>query len=141
IPGYSEEEKLVIAQEHLLPRQVAEHGLKADQLEVPPQTLKTLIRSYTREAGVRELTRELAAVCRKVALQVAEGRIEHARVLPEELEKLLGLPRFDTEAADLEETVGAATGLAWTPWGGEVLRVEVNAMRTTRPKGLILTGQ
>jgi ATP-dependent Lon protease len=141
LPGYSEEEKLAIAQQHLLPKQVSEHGLRPDQIEVPPQTLKKIIRSYTREAGVRDLTRELAAVCRKVALRVAEGKAHSGRVGPGDLTALLGISRFDALMTELEETVGVATGLAWTPWGGDVLRVEVTAMRAGRSRGLILTGQ
>ena len=141
LSGYSEEEKLAIARQHLLPRQREEHGLTAPQLELPVQTLSALVGSYTREAGVRELTRELAAVCRKVALQIAEGKIERKTVEPADLQALLGVSRFDSVSAELEETVGAATGLAWTPWGGEVLRVEVTAMRAGRSRGLILTGQ
>ncbi|HUJ29173.1 MAG TPA: endopeptidase La [Myxococcales bacterium] len=141
LAGYSEEEKLAIATRHLQPKQIAEHGLKPEQLELPPPTLKKLIRSYTREAGVRDLTRELAAICRKAALQVAEGRAQHVRVGPGDLERLLGVPRYVPVPADLEETPGVATGLAWTPWGGDVLRIEVTAMRAQRVKGLILTGQ
>ncbi len=141
LSGYSEEEKLAIARQHLLPRQREEHGLTAQQLELPVPTLAALVGSYTREAGVRELTRELAAVCRKIALQIAEGKLERATVEPPDLQALLGVSRFDPVSAELEETVGAATGLAWTPWGGEVLRVEVTAMRAGRSRGLILTGQ
>ncbi len=141
LSGYSEEEKLAIARQHLLPRQREEHGLTAPQLELPVQTLSAVVGSYTREAGVRELTRELAAVCRKVALQIAEGKIERKTVEPADLQALLGISRFDSVSAELEETVGAATGLAWTPWGGTVLRVEVTAMRAGRSRGLILTGQ
>jgi ATP-dependent Lon protease len=138
LSGYSEEEKLAIAQKHLLPRQVTEHGLQ--QLDLPPATLKKLISSWTREAGVRELTRELAAVCRKIALQVAEGKEPSPRVDPGDLQSLLGLARYDAQAPELEEEVGAATGLAWTPWGGDLIRVEVSAMRG-KSRGLILTGQ
>ncbi|MGZ6144321.1 MAG: endopeptidase La, partial [Myxococcales bacterium] len=141
LSGYSEEEKLAIAQKHLLPKQREEHGLSAAQIELPEPVLKEIVASYTREAGVRELTRELAAVCRKVALQIAEGRITEAHLAPQDLAKLLGISRFDQTAAELEETVGAATGLAWTPWGGDILRVEVTAMRASRSRGLILTGQ
>ncbi|TMA26907.1 MAG: endopeptidase La [Deltaproteobacteria bacterium] len=141
LSGYSEEEKLAIAEQHLLPKQRAEHGLTAEQIELPPATMKEIIASYTREAGVRELTRELAALCRKVALQIAEGKVAHARLEPRDLQKLLGVSRFDALATELEETVGGATGLAWTPWGGDILRVEVTAMRAGRAKGLILTGQ
>ena len=141
LSGYSEEEKLAIAEKHLLPRQRDGHGLKADQIDLPAATVKEIIGSYTREAGVRELTRELAAICRKVALQIAEGKVARARLEPRDLQPLLGVARFDSAAAELEETVGAATGLAWTPFGGDVLRVEVTAMRASRAKGLILTGQ
>ncbi|MFN2547954.1 MAG: endopeptidase La [Myxococcales bacterium] len=141
LSGYSEEEKLAIAGKHLLPKQRDEHGLSADQIELPDATLKEVIASYTREAGVRELTRELAAVCRKVALQIAEGTTQKARLEPRDLQKLLGISRFEAQSTELEEIVGAATGLAWTPWGGDILRVEVTAMRAGRAKGLILTGQ
>ena len=141
LSGYSEEEKLAIADQHLLPKQRAEHGLTAEQIELPPATMKEIIASYTREAGVRELTRELAALCRKLALQIAEGKTQKARLEPRDLQKLLGVSRFDALATELEETVGGATGLAWTPWGGDILRVEVTAMRAGRAKGLILTGQ
>jgi ATP-dependent Lon protease len=141
LSGYSEEEKLAIAQRHLLPRQLEEHGLSAESIELPAETLKAIIGSYTREAGVRELTRELAAVCRKVALRIAEKKIEQARIEPDDLQPLLGVSRFDALQAELEELVGSATGLAWTPYGGEILRVEVTAMKAVRSRGLILTGQ
>jgi ATP-dependent Lon protease len=140
LSGYSEEEKLAIAQKHLLPKQVLEHGLAVSQLDLPAPTLKKIIRSFTREAGVRELTRELAAICRKIALQVAEGKAPPPRIEPGDLQGLLGVARYDAQAPELEEEVGAATGLAWTPWGGDLIRVEVSAMRG-RSRGLILTGQ
>jgi len=140
LSGYSEEEKLAIAQKHLLPKQVLEHGLAVSQLDLPAPTLKKIIRSFTREAGVRELTRELAAICRKIALQVAEGKQPPPRIEPGDLQCLLGVARYDAQAPELEEEVGAATGLAWTPWGGDLIRVEVSAMRG-RSRGLILTGQ
>jgi ATP-dependent Lon protease len=141
LSGYSEEEKLAIAEAYLLPRQRSEHGLSAQQIELPEPVLQAIVGNYTREAGVRELTRELAAVCRKIALQIAEGKRERARIECQDLQALLGVSRFDAPAAELDETVGAATGLAWTPWGGDVLRVEVTAMKAVRSRGLILTGQ
>ena len=143
LSGYSEEEKEAIAERHLLPRLLDEHGLKPDQLQLPQPALLELIRSYTREAGVRELTRELAAVSRKLALQIAEGRAQSPLVGIAELHALLGTPRFEPMSSELEEAVGAATGLAWTAWGGELLRVEVSAMRAGKSggRGLILTGQ
>jgi ATP-dependent Lon protease len=143
LPGYSEEEKRRIAERHLLPRQLAEHGLTAEQLQIPQSVLTRLIRGYTREAGVRELSRELAALCRKAALAVAEGRALPAGLTPRELRRRLGAPRFAPEAKEHADAIGSALALAWTPYGGEVLRVEVAAMRARAPGkgGLILTGQ
>ncbi|HYV65786.1 MAG TPA: endopeptidase La [Myxococcales bacterium] len=143
IPGYAEEEKLTIAERHLLPRLLAEHGLNPGQLEVPRAALLAMIRGYTREAGLRELTRELASVCRKTALRVAEGGPLKSRIDVRELHALLGAPRYAPLAEQEPETIGCATGLAWTPYGGEILRVEVAAMagRGPRAGGLILTGQ
>ncbi|HKC60093.1 MAG TPA: endopeptidase La [Myxococcales bacterium] len=143
IPGYSEEEKALIAERHLLPRLIAEHGLRPEQLELPRATLLAVIRGYTREAGLRELTRELASVCRKTALRVAEGGPARTRIGVRELHALLGAPRFVSLAEQEPETIGCATGLAWTPYGGEILKVEVAAMagRGPRAGGLILTGQ
>jgi ATP-dependent Lon protease len=144
LPGYSEDEKLRIAERHLLPRQLGEHGLLPQQLQLPRAVLARLIRGYTREAGLRELSRELAALCRKTALKVAEGREPAAEITPRELRKMLGPPRWAKEAAEAVNVVGSALGLAWTPYGGEVLRVEVTAMRG-EPRnghgGLLLTGQ
>jgi ATP-dependent Lon protease len=143
IPGYSEEEKALIAERHLLPRLIAEHGLRPEQLELPRATLLAAIRGYTREAGLRELTRELASVCRKTALRVAEGGPARTRIGVRELHALLGAPRFVSLAEQEPETIGCATGLAWTPYGGEILKVEVAAMagRGPRAGGLTLTGQ
>jgi ATP-dependent Lon protease len=143
IPGYAEEEKLHIAERHLLPRLVAEHGLQAQQVELPRGTVLALIRGYTREAGLRELTRELSSLCRKVALHVAEGGTHRGRIGVREVHALLGPPRYAPHAAQEPDSIGCATGLAWTPYGGEILRIEVAAMtgRGQRAGGLILTGQ
>jgi ATP-dependent Lon protease len=142
IPGYSEEEKLSIAQRHVLPRQLAEHGLSPAQLDLPRSTILRLIRGYTREAGLRELTRELASLCRKTALRVAEGRPPRPRIQGHGLQALLGTARFEKEAKEDQEEIGCALGLAWTPYGGEVLRIEVAAMPGKGQRGgLILTGQ
>ncbi|HEY6049898.1 MAG TPA: endopeptidase La, partial [Thermoanaerobaculia bacterium] len=138
LSGYSEEEKLAIAGRHLLPRQIAETGLS--RLELPEPTLERLIRDYTREAGLRELTRALNAICRKLALRIAEDREPKTRVEPAELEAFLGRPKFDPLAAEVDSAVGAAVGLAWTPFGGDLIRIELTAMRG-RSRGLILTGQ
>src|SRR5262249_61289143 len=113
--GSAEEEKLPLAERPLLPRLLAEHGLNPGQLEVPRAALLAMIRGYTREAGLRELTRELASVCRKTALRVAEGGPLKSRIDVRELHALLGAPRYAPLAEQEPETIGCATGLAWTP--------------------------
>ena len=146
IPGYTEEEKLHIAAQHLLPKALAEAGLTADQVQLSTGVLVQLVRDYTREAGLRELSRTLQALCRKVALAVAEERALPQALSANDVARLLGPSRFappDEDAAS-EELIGCATGLAWTPVGGEVLRIEAAAMATHGRAGrgqLILTGQ
>jgi ATP-dependent Lon protease len=141
LTGYSEEEKIAIAQRHLLPRELSEHGLLAPQLEIPEPLLLRLVRSYTREAGLRDLSRELQALCRKVALRVAEGETPRAELTASDLSRMLGSPRFEAEMDERLELIGSSTGLAWTPYGGEILRIEVTAMRGSKgARGLILTG-
>src|SRR5439155_27347302 len=143
IPGYTEEEKLHIAERHLLPRLLAEHALDAAQLDCSRATLLAIVRGYTRESGLRELTRELASMCRKIALRIAEGAPHNLHVTVRELHALLGQPRYAPWADGDADAIGCATGLAWTPYGGDILRVEVAAMpgRPRRATGLILTGQ
>lgn len=139
LPGYTHQEKAEIARTHLLPKKVEENGLARDDLELSDQALDKLIREYTREAGLRNLERELSAVCRKLARRKAEGKNGPFAVSPKEVEKLLGAPRFVEDEKEKELTPGMALGLAWTPAGGEVLTIEVNVMKG---KGeLILTGQ
>jgi ATP-dependent Lon protease len=141
LAGYTEEEKVRIAQTHLVPKQAREHGLEAgNAIAFEPQALRLLARGYTREAGVRNLERELAAVCRKVARRHAEGHVEPVRVTPDLVTSILGAPRFEYE--ELEERTrvpGVAIGLAWTPAGGDILFIEATRMKG---KGsLTLTGQ
>jgi ATP-dependent Lon protease len=141
LAGYTEEEKVAIALRHLVLKQAREHGLDAEQSIVfTAEALRLLARGYTREAGVRNLEREIASVCRKVARGRAEGRTEAVRVTPDLVTSFLGAPRFELE--ELEERTrvpGVAIGLAWTPAGGDVLSVEATRMRG---KGsLTLTGQ
>jgi ATP-dependent Lon protease len=124
LPGYTEEEKLQIARKYLVPRQLAETGLMATQLTITDAALRRLIREYTREAGVRNLERWIGAICRKIARQVGEGKAGPFSVDATHLEELLEPPRFRTEALLGEDEVGVATGLAWTPAGGDVLFVE-----------------
>lgn len=124
LPGYTEEEKLEIARRYLVPRQLAESGLAPAQLTITDAALRRLIREYTREAGVRNLERWIGAVCRKIARQVGEGQPGPFSIDAAQLEELLEPPRFRTEALLGEDEVGVATGLAWTPAGGDVLFVE-----------------
>jgi len=124
LPGYIEEEKLRIGQRHLLPRQVAEHGLGAARLKLPPETLRALVRGWTREAGVRGLDKSIASLCRKRALEIARGKRPAPAVTPAGLEKYLGPPKFTEDPVRLQPGVGVALGLAFTPYGGDVLEIE-----------------
>jgi ATP-dependent Lon protease len=139
LSGYTEEEKLVIATRHIVPKQVEENGLKSARIEFSDNALKALISGYTREAGLRNLERNVAAVCRKVARQVAEGRKGKTRVIASSLESFLGPAPATREDALATDQVGVATGLAWTEAGGDVLFIEATTMRGHG--GLILTGQ
>jgi ATP-dependent Lon protease len=139
LSGYSEEEKLVICTKHVLPKQIEENGLDPARIEFSPNALRALISGYTREAGLRNLERRVASICRKVARQVAEGRKGKARITASSLESFLGPAPATPEEALSADQVGVATGLAWTEAGGDVLFVEATTMRG---KGnLILTGQ
>lgn len=140
IPGYTEQEKIKIAKQYLIPKQIKEHGLKKDMVVFSDQALKIIIKNYTRESGVRNLEREIATVCRKVARKIAEGsKQKRFLVLPTNVHKYLGAPKYLEEEREKELTPGVALGLAWTPSGGEILHIEVLTMPG---KGkLILTGQ
>ena len=129
LPGYTEEEKLQIATEHLVERQVENHGLTAEQITFTDDALRAVIRGYTREAGVRNLEREVGALCRKVARRHAEGTTDPVEITPELVARMLGAPRFeDEEVAERTKNPGVALGLAWTPAGGDVLFVEATRM-------------
>ena len=139
LPGYTEEEKLVIAAEHLVGRQVPNHGLTAEQLSFTAPALRAIIRGYTREAGVRNLEREIGAICRKAARRRAEGDAAPVEVTPATVTAMLGAPKhLDEEVADRTRNPGVALGLAWTPAGGDVLFVE--ARRMAGSGSLTLTG-
>lgn len=139
IPGYTEVEKIKIARKYLLPRQIKENGLQPEDVVISDQILSRMIREYTREAGLRNLERELGAVCRKLARKVAEEEQGPFTVTARMLAQLLGVARFLEDEKDQELYPGVALGLAWTPVGGEVLHVEAATMPG---KGkLILTGQ
>ncbi len=139
LPGYTEEEKLEIARRFLLPRQREANGIDGVDVELSDDALRTLIRSYTREAGVRSLEREVGAVCRKLARRAAEGELESpVRVGPEQVTEMLGPLRFEPELAERAGSPGVAVGLAWTPAGGDILFVESSVM--PGKGGLRLTG-
>jgi ATP-dependent Lon protease len=138
LSGYTSVEKLAIAKNHLLPKQLGEHGIGKDQLDIGDEVLKEIIHSYTREAGVRNLEREIAAVCRGAAVKVAEGATE-VGLDKAQLEELLGPPRYISDVAERKPEVGVITGLAWTPVGGDIMFIEC---RIYRGKGEVrLTGQ
>ncbi|MCF7837556.1 MAG: endopeptidase La [Candidatus Marinimicrobia bacterium] len=138
LPGYTRLEKRQIARRYLVRKQLAAHGLKARHLRFEPAALDCVIAEYTREAGVRNLDRELATICRKVARQVAEGRDRPVRITPQRARALLGPRRFDEEVAERAAEPGIAIGLAWTAVGGEILFIE--ATRMAGKGQLILTG-
>ncbi|OBQ51585.1 endopeptidase La [Halodesulfovibrio spirochaetisodalis] len=139
IPGYTMQEKTRIARRYLLPRQAEENGLKTDEVSIADSVLSKIIQEYTREAGLRNLEREIGSVCRKLARQKAEGTAGPYKVTAKTLQKLLGIPRFIDEEKDADQMPGVAQGLAWTPYGGVMLNVEVTLMKG---KGkLTLTGQ
>ncbi len=129
IAGYTEEEKLHIANRYILPRQLEEHGISKKQLEISDETLLKIVQSYTREAGLRNLEREVATVCRKVARDVAEGKKGLTRVTAASLTRFLGAPKFLPEPEQEKDEVGVATGLAWTQTGGDILYIECTMMR------------
>ncbi len=139
IPGYTEQEKVAIAQRYILERQLKENGLQKGDVLIPDPVMIRIIREYTREAGLRNLEREIGAVCRKYARKVAEGHLPPFRVMTASLPKLLGQPKFLEEEWETSLPVGVALGLAWTPYGGEVLHIECTLLPG---KGkLILTGK
>jgi ATP-dependent Lon protease len=138
LPGYTEEEKVAIAREHLLPRQMAEHALTSDDFSADDAALRRIIREYTREAGVRNLERLVATLCRKAVRAIEEGRRRPVNVRARDLDEMLGPPPFILEVADRTQVPGVAVGLAWTPTGGDILFVEASSM--PGEKGLTLTG-
>jgi len=139
LPGYTEEEKLLIAREHLVDKQVKNHGLSAESVTFTDDALRAVIRGYTREAGVRNLEREIGALCRKAARRRAEGNEEPLTITREVVVDMLGAPRFlDEEMEERTKKPGVAIGLAWTPAGGDVLFIE--ASRMTGGGALTLTG-
>ena len=139
LSGYTDEEKVQIAQKYLVPKQVSAHGLRPEELSIADDALRRIVRDFTREAGVRNLERQIAGIARKVARDVVEGKTANVHVTPENLIDYLGRPRFFDEVAERTDRPGVATGLAWTPTGGDVLFVEATMMPSDEER-LILTG-
>gem|GEM_PF-1289634 len=139
LPGYTLQEKAQIARKHLLPKKVEDNGLAPKDVELTEEALEKIIREYTREAGLRNLERELSSICRKLARRKAEGKKPPFMVDVADVEKLLGAPRFIEDEKEKKLMPGMALGLAWTPAGGEVLTVEATVMKGKG--GLTLTGQ
>ncbi|WP_377829681.1 endopeptidase La [Bradyrhizobium lupini] len=139
LAGYTEDEKLEIARRYLVRRQLEANGLTAEQAEIEPEALKLVVKGYTREAGVRNLEREIGKLFRHAAVQVAEGTAAKIVVTPKDIGTVLGQPRFEGEIAQRTSIPGVATGLAWTPVGGDILFIE--ASRVSGRGGMILTGQ
>lgn len=139
LAGYTEEEKLEIAKRYLVRRQLEANGLTAEQAEIEPEALRLIVKGYTREAGVRNLEREIGKVLRHGAVQVAEGTAAKVVVTAKDIADVLGQPRFEGEIAQRTSVPGVATGLAWTPVGGDILFIE--ASRVPGRGGMILTGQ
>jgi len=137
-PGYTEEEKVKIAQRFLMPKQLEAHGLKEENLKITEAAIRKIIREQTREAGVRNMERKMASICRQMAKMIVEGKKERFKVTPNNLSKFLGPAQFHYGLAEEKDEIGAATGLAWTEAGGEIIFVESTLMKG---KGnLILTG-
>lgn len=139
LSGYTEDEKLNIAKGYLIPRQIKENGLKPEEITFEDDAIRQITRDYTREAGVRNLEREVGSVCRKVATHIAEGKATAVVITPAKVSELLGKPRFYGEVAERTTIPGVATGLVWTPVGGDIVFIE--ATRMPGGKGFIVTGQ
>ncbi|HZO80293.1 MAG TPA: endopeptidase La [Candidatus Binataceae bacterium] len=138
LPGYTEEEKLQIVERHIVPKQMSENGLGSLKIEFTPEAVSEIIRSYTREAGLRNLEREIGRICRKIARAITEGEAPPERITPDMLQRFLGPPKFFSEVAERTQEPGVATGLAWTPNGGDILFIE--STRMTGQKGVTITG-
>jgi ATP-dependent Lon protease len=139
LPGYTEDEKLEIARRYLVRRQLEANGLTAEQIDFDPDALRLIIKGYTREAGVRSLEREIGRALRYAAVQIADGSATRVAIGTKDLTTILGQPRFEGEIALRTSIPGVATGLAWTPVGGDILFIE--ASRVPGRGALILTGQ
>ena len=137
--GYTEEEKVSIAQRHLIPKQLEQHGLTSKHVEFTEPALRLVISGYTKEAGLRNLEREIAGICRKIARQAAMGKTKKRRLAARDVDQYLGRPKVFRDELLKKDIVGVATGLAWTPVGGDILFVEATSMKGKET--LTITGQ
>ncbi|MEG6523154.1 endopeptidase La [Desulfotomaculum sp. 1211_IL3151] len=131
ISGYTEEEKLQIAKRHLLPKQIKDHGLTDQMMQISDNTLLKVVREYTRESGVRNLERKLASICRKTARKIVAGQAEKVKVTTQNLEQFLGIPRYRYGVAEQNDEIGTVTGMAWTEVGGDTLVIEITTYKGT----------
>jgi ATP-dependent Lon protease len=138
LAGYTEEEKLEIARRHLIPKQTRENGIADEQVDFSAEGLQHIVRHYTREAGLRNLEREIGSVCRKIARRITEGQTDKVIVTPERVREFLGPERYFSEVAERMQEPGVAIGLVWTPMGGDIIFIESSKM--SGKKGLTLTG-
>ena len=139
ISGYTLQEKTQIAKEHLMPKQIKENGLKEEQIDIKEETIEKIIEEYTRESGVRSLEREIGSVCRGIAAKIAKGEEGPHTVEPDDLQDYLGKRKYFNEVAERTKVPGVATGLAWTPYGGDILFIEASVSKGTGK--LHITGQ
>jgi ATP-dependent Lon protease len=139
LSGYTLDEKVAIAKQHLIPKQIKEHGVTVEHIEIADDALQEIISAYTREAGVRSLERRIAEVCRMVAVQVASGNVAKQVITKDRIHELLGPQRIDSEMAERTSQTGVAAGLAWTPYGGDLLFIEATKM--VGKGGMTLTGK
>jgi ATP-dependent Lon protease len=138
LPGYTDLEKLQIIKKYLIPKELGNHGLKEENLFFQDQALKKIINDYTKESGLRNLDREIATVCRKVAKKVASDEVKKVEITPDNIHEYLGPPKFFQEIVERSAQIGVVPGLAWTPTGGEILFIEATKMKGK--KSLTLTG-
>ncbi|HEU0222962.1 MAG TPA: endopeptidase La [Paracoccaceae bacterium] len=144
IPGYTEQEKVEIAKRHLMPKQLKAHGLKEEEFTLTDEALREIVRTFTREAGVRNMEREIARLCRKAVTEIVKGKSKAVTITPEKLEEYLGAPRFRYGLAEETDQVGVVTGLAWTEVGGDLLQIEAlklpgkGRMKTTGKLGDVM---
>ena len=131
ISGYTEEEKLQIAKRHLLPKQIKDHGLTEQMMQISDNTILKVVREYTRESGVRNLERKLASICRKTARKIVAGQAEKVKVTTQNLEQFLGIPRYRYGVAEQNDEIGTVTGMAWTEVGGDTLVIEITTYKGT----------